>query len=340
MSTHSDNSGINPGEWTLPDDQVVRADWVTLSVFEVSCQNREKVNAPVYSNRRQQVPITVRIEARDVNGVAVRLTEQQLSEIRLIDYDDPDREFFGGVTPDPRYVYNHNVSLVGNHAMDTSEERPDANSIQSITRHLRWQPIYYTVKLAAEIKSPRGVVYRTNVANAVPGEFDSWVNVVGIEPVRFGVSDMEVARHNQMDAPDVDLYYVKFKDNRYYIASQAYFYDPYESGSHAASGRDSGQVKFCVLNNNGKWYYQFFYADLSVKQVEYNWHGIKVSFPVNQKQGQSTFARLSLPLLPLDWGDQKFSHAQEVIYYNQHGNSARVQMRPVEGGNEMRLEDA
>lgn len=339
MSADTDSRGIGPGQSTLSDGQIARANWVTLSVFEVTCQNRDKVNAPVYLNGLQQVPIRVRIEARDGNGIPVSLTEQQLREIKLFEYDNPGREFLGMLTPG-MFLYNHTVSPAGESAEDKSDEEADVDSIQSITRYLAFREIQ-ALKLAATITSPLGVVYRTNVANPNPamGEFDSWVNVVGVEPVRFGASDMEVVHHNQMDAPDVDLYFVKFRDNRFYIMDDAYYAD-YLSDGGRGDERNSGQVNFCALNHSGNWYTQFFYLLGDQKQVTYRFWGIPFSFPVNQKEGQSTFARITTPLTPVEGVTQEFHRAQRVVYYNQHGNSALVQMRPVDGGNRMELEDA
>ncbi len=290
------------------------ADWATISQFEVRVNKRSKFTARVYANGYQQVPIEILIEARDSNGVVVNLSADQLRNIRLIDYDtaEPlgDMHYFH----DPRFIYQWEPILGEGGDVDgdihNGDELPESRA-QSMT----WYGKKFNVsasKVAAEITSPSGGVFRTNTPNAAPGKFDSWITVLGVEEPLYDHRDLEMERVDEVTNSiwDIDLYYIRFSNREFNIVDSAQL-DGYPSVPYHSSLHPLVQSRYHIAFKYGP-------------QFTMEFEGVDglpgVSFEVNKRLGQATAARCNVNLLR--YYDLYRGHAC-MWYFNQYGNRAR-----------------
>jgi hypothetical protein len=333
---------VEGGESASGNGQSRKA-WVSLSRFEVNCQSRQNVVAPVYANGLQQVPIEVVIEARDENGVVVPVDVASL-RVSLVDYNNP------SVVPDgiipwaeelPEFVYHWTVQreIPGMDAGDEAglgmgvaqahHDTPSARG-QVFKKWISMRRIA-TVKLAAMVTSPAGVVFVSNTPNSAPGKFNSYVIVDGRPPKAIPWTEMSLARVNafQNDRYDVDLYYVYFTDPNISIVDTVHHPDHPGNGSH-----------YAWKDNDATLYMQACFA-MAGGPREVTWtsciEGVNCKFRINDRPGQAACARVTFSSAHVCTNYR--AHGVALGLLDHYGNDSRVGIGPADGGNEIKLVD-
>lgn len=315
-----------------------RADWVTLSQFVVQINKQSEVNAQIYANGRQQVPIEVIIQARDKDGVAVNLTQEQLKGIRLIEYETEKAVADWSHKKNDLFVYEWPLTRD-----DGAEVEPDAEP--SETPEATAQPIMIYVKktdatttwIAAEITSPSGGIFRTNTPNPPAGKFDSWVKLHGRPPKVTNWEQFVISVPKRVVANsdwEVMLYYIYFADpNSRIVASINY--QELKRGVHFTidqyARKRVEQIAFVVGP-------QVSYVHRSgLSNDRYT------TFTINDRSGQANAARVSdFTSMPYGY----WNHQNGLMgYIDQHGNESKITLKAIaDGGQEgvggaMRLDD-
>ena len=292
-------------------EPVADADWVTLTRFEVQVNQRSKIIAPVYANGRQQVPVEIIIQARDKDGVEVSLSDAQMRTIRLINYNTGTAVVGCRHDKDARFIYYWPLGKdddgEGNPDEDVPADTPGATA-QAIMIYVHTTAVS-TSRIAAEIESPSGGVFRTNTSNPPAGKFDSWVDIRGEEELRYRHTDLVMERENEVTTShwDIDLYYIRFATQAFNIVQSIHLDMP--GGTPHLSKTASHNRKVHVA----------FSAGIRTTVNLVGGHGIPgVSFDINKRAGQATAARWTTRLVHYS---ERRSEAC-VRYYNQYGNYA------------------
>lgn len=292
----------------------VDADWAVISKFEVMVNQRSKINARVYANANQQVPVQVVIEARDNDGVVVSLSPKQLRSIKLIDYHNSEVVEVSH-DQDTRFIY-HWEPTRDDDADEAAADSPHVDApgdtgalAQSITLYVT-KTVVSTQKVAAEITSPSGGVFRTNTPNPPTGKFDSWINVQGVQQLHYQHTDLIMERVDDVtnDRWDVDLYYVRFCTAEFQIVDSVHIdVDADKPHLHQPYGP---YRRFHIAFKAG-----------ARRTISYSSWGIPtMSFEVNKRPGQATAARITVHALYF-YPDSRREAC--VHYYNQYGNVAK-----------------
>lgn len=297
--------------------------WATLSKFEVTVQQRTKVTAPLYANGYQQVEVRVELIAHDAFGDEVFLTQEQLMNIRLIDYATS--QHHKTVLQDTRFVYNWQVYGKSDEEQPQSGD-PSTRGQEKNLYVFRNQP--GTLKLAAEITSPSGVIYRTNTT---AGNFDSWIIVEAREPLVHHWSALV------MDGPvnlitnsswDVDMYYIRFSNNTPGTPALRIVFSHHhgvpDGNAFYSWPKDGWARKNSVLYQLG--------APQKMRFPKMHSSGIDV--PINDREGQACAARISARS---DYGVQQSSSWGVITYIDQHGNKVPALVAPSSNGNTLSL---
>lgn len=293
----------------------VDADWAAISKFEVMVNERSKINARVYANGNQQVPVKIVIEARDKDNVVVSLSPAQLRKIKLIDYHTNVVIDSVSHDMDARFVYQWEPSRDVESAEGITDiptlgtpDNPGASS-QDIILYVTKTAVS-TQKLAAEITSPSEGVFRTNTPDPTPGKFDSWINIQGVQQVHYNHTDLIMERVDDVtnDRWDVDLYYVKFCEADFQIVDSVHVdVDADKPHLHQPYGP---YRRFHIAFKAG-----------ARRTISYSSWGIPtMSFEVNKRPGQATAARITVHALYF-YPDSRREAC--VYYYNQYGNVAK-----------------
>ncbi|WP_367346212.1 hypothetical protein [Stenotrophomonas bentonitica] len=285
------------------------ADWATLSQFEVRVLGKPKVTARVYANGLQQVPVEIVIQALDKNGVVVQLSMEQLKGIKLIDYVTEADIKGANHARDTRFVYHWDLTQgdVPAGAGARREHGKMSGGAQVIFLHVSKDAVT-SHKVAAQITSPSGVVFRTNTANPTPGKFDSWVIIQGVERIRYDHTNLEMDRVDEASNSygDVDLYYIRFKEQGLNIVHSVNIDVPSDEPH--------------VHEKYGPMYrVHYAYSVGSIKTYRMIFNGVTVlTWQTNKRPGQATVARVTLNGFRLDTSN----HRREACmrYHNQHGN--------------------
>ncbi|WP_282246555.1 hypothetical protein [Stenotrophomonas sp. PS02300] len=289
------------------------ANWVTLRRFEVQVNQRSQITAPVYANGRQQVPVEIIIEARDSDGVEVQLSTAQLKSIKLINYNTNTAVVGCKHDKDARFIY-HWAPVKDQDAEDHPDEEVPADApgatAQAIMIYVDTTDVS-TSKIAAEITSPSGGLFRTNTPNPGPGKFDSWINIRGEEEIRYYASDMTMELVNEVtnDLWDVDLYYIRFTKEGLSIVDSIH-YDVAGGEPHLNKSPHLFVYRFHMA-----------FAVGGVRTITYAGHDGKpaVTFQVNKRPGQATAARCQSKMFNY-YPERR--HEACMRYYNQYGNYA------------------
>lgn len=309
---HQDDIVIQPTREL--EEALPLTDWATISHFEVLVNKRSKFNARVFANGWQQVPVEVLIQARDADGVAVSLTDAQLDSIRLIDYSTGDPILDVDSTHDERFVYHWDGIAAeddGNQSAEGSGNDAPKLMAQSEMRYVRKYAVS-TNKVAAEITSPSGGVFRTNTPSPPAGKFDSWVNVQGMEVPRYDHTDLIMERVDEVSNAvwDVDLYYIRFSSKDFRIVRS----------SHLDASGDSPHLNKIHNGSQSRFHIAFTAGGKRTITFAPNGSMPGVTFEVNKRVGEATAARCIV---------QRSLYYQEgrtdacLLYYNQYGNPAR-----------------
>ncbi len=307
------------------------ADWHSLSVFRVQIHKNTGVNAEVYANGLQQVPIEVVVQARDRNNVVVNLTQEQLmgvNGVRLIHYENNVGVPLCTHTHDARFVYEWNPTRD-----DGTELEPDAQTDEAPTSTGQIVKIYVRKKdlsstwIAAEITSPSGAKFRTNTPNPTDGKFDSWVTIKGREPKIYPWNCSTMTSENAYNATywDVDLYYIRFIDTKLRIvASRHYGYGDHD-GYH-----------YNWLKGGNQTLHVCYGAGAARPVTHRSLAGTNsITLNINKHPGQATASRI------LDARDYGCVSYQGCVmgYIDQHGNESKVFVRGTSDGNMLYLDD-
>lgn len=328
MSTES-NERSTDGEPIVVEGGGLEAqplvDWVTLSQFTVQIQKQSHVNAEIYANGRQQAPIEVVIQARDKDGVAVNLTQEQLKGIRLIEYETGNAVADWSHKKNDLFVYEWPLTRD-----DGAEVEPDAEP--SETPEATAQPIMIYVEktdatttwIAAEITSPSGAKFRTNTPDPTAGKFDSWVKLHGRPPKVIHWEQFAISTPKKVVANgdwEVMLYHIYFVDPNYRIVASIN-YQKLTRGVHFTMDQYARkrveQVAFVVGP-------QFSYVHRSgLSNDRYT------TFTINDRSGQANAARVS------DITSTPYGHSNHqnglMGYIDQHGNESKITLKAVADG--------
>lgn len=344
MNSRNDGQVVRAGAGDVPAAVPASNEkpWVTLSVFEVTCQGLQNVRAPVYANGLQQVPIQILIEARDADGVVVPVDESSLS-LKLVDYNNPSgvpSGIFEWPLEMTKYVYNWTAQLEtpvpgGAGADEPSQEMgivardvSDAK-VQVFNKWISMTKVG-TAKLAAKVTSPDGVVFVSNTPNPGPGKFDSYILVDGRAPKVIPWDEVTMTKVNAFNdqAYDVDVYYVYFKDPNLTIVDTTHSPGYHADYKHYGWRQgDSYRQQVCFRCFGG------------ARKVTWKSHpGIRsCEFMVNDRPGQATVARILVHLGYFIENYRRYGVYLGLI--DQFGNESRVGIHPIKDGNEITLVD-
>jgi len=306
-------------------------DWHTLSEFTVQIHKHTKVSGDIYANGLQQAPIEIILQARDRNGVSVQLTHEQLygvNGVRLITYETNAGVSRTTHTKDDRFVYQWPLARE-----DGEEIEQDAGPAETSKANGQSVFIYLskvdldTTWIAAEITSPSGTKFRTNTKNPPAGKFDSWVKLRGRPENPHKWNCFTMTREDAYNSTywDVDLYYIRFIDDKYDIVASRHY---------GWSGHD-------------KWHYAWLKGGNQVQHVCYGADEPRtvrhqsmagsnyLDIRINKYDGQATAARISDAR---DYGNCNYDSCV-MGYIDQHGNEGKVWIRGNPDGNTLYLDD-
>ncbi len=315
--------------------------WVYLSDFKVTCKGRDKVLAPIYANGRQQLPLEILIEARDENGVVVRIPEDDLV-IWIVDYNSSG-DLPSGVTwtkiEEPKYVYDWATQLDGVGGEGSNSTQPllseaaqqssEPSSGSQVFRRWMISHEVKAVKIAVKVTSPGGVEFISNNENPAPGKFDSYVIVDGREPDVITWDKLAITgpRNVYTDYPfDVDLYYV-------------YFNDPLNPGLKivdAINYRAALDTCHYAWMKGARRFEQAAFKMLPARTLTYKSCHHSCSFRLGEREGEAEVGRIRNNL-GAPCGNYSYQHGL-VGYINQYGNETRVVLRAASDGNTLGLD--
>lgn len=291
--------------------------WVTLTRFEVYVKGKSKITAPVYANGLQAVPVEIVVEARDADNVVVQLTQLQLNNIKLIDYVTGNQisEYWNEY--DDRFIYHWDL-IRGDDADsgsggDLPGDAPEVTAQPMMKYVIRTR--ISSQKIAAEITSPSGGVFRTNTANPPAGKFDSWVIVDAREAPVYSHRDLTMEKVNEVTNStwDVDLYYIRFNEGAFKIVASTHL-DAEENTPHISGTMAVVQERFHIAFEVGPKF-----------TMTYEPGGGRpgVNFEVNKRSGEATAARCTV--IGIRYHDSRNTEAC-MWYFNQYGNKARCSL--------------
>jgi hypothetical protein len=175
---------MDSSEHGTGDNEVTQSTWTTLSWFQIQYLQRPEDNtiAKVFRNGRQQVPITVLVQARNSDNEVVPLPNVDLQNIQLVNYNtgtpwsqgvtvtnarNAKYDYFpeGSVLPEPYQVVSKDVA----NTKDAPSNLPAALK----TRHISCKP--------------RKMVSRDGTIMQVQ-EFELWLSVTTDETLRIAAS--------------------------------------------------------------------------------------------------------------------------------------------------------
>ncbi len=292
-----------------------RANWATLADFKVEVLGHTKINARCYKNTRQQVPIKVTLDARDENGIKVPLTAAQMRDLILCYYESG--EPMGGWSRvKNQYDYNFLPTREDGTELDPlkGEDRAEATE-STITLYMATSMV--EKKLDARIVSPTGAVYRAR-------DFDSWINVVGVDVVihKYSAFALENRGGPNSVLHDVDVYYLKFNANNSTYSIRGSHHPDYPfNQKHYSWIKDGWSEKAQIAYNVGE------------KTVQRYGHA---EFAVNDAVGQANVVRISNWYYAGESRDIK----PRVVYYDQYGNPGMVRYVNSSNGNTISIADA
>jgi hypothetical protein len=336
MSTES-NVRPTDGEPTVVEgggfEPKAPVEWATLSEFRVQIHKQSNVSVDVFANGRQQAPIEVVIQARDKDGVAVNLTDEQLKGvggIRLIEYETNRAVVHCTHAKDERFVYEWPVGREDGTEVteDAGPSEVPRGSAQVVSIYVRKTDLT-TTWIAAEFSNPvTGAIFRTNTPNPSPGKFDSWVKLRGRQPEAQQWDCFAMTRENAYNAPywDVDLYYIRFTKTALRIVASRHYGWNGNDRWHYAWLKDGNQVQHVCYEANHPRDVRHY----SMAGTNY------LTMRINKHPGQATAARIKDAR---DYGN--ISYASCVMgYIDQHGNESKVGVRGTSDGNMLYLADS
>lgn len=314
--------------------------WVSLNRFEVTCQGRENVRAPVYANGRQQVPLRILIEARDADNVVVDVTDDASLDLRLVDYDDPSLPLTGlsqSSTHHSQYVYHwvaqreseDGAAPVAPESIEAAIASIEADGKASVFS--RWVTLdrISAIKLAVRVKSPDGVVFVSNVPNPPTGKFNSFVIVDGqkLESHAWTEFGINGPRGIYNDANfDVDLYEIFFNDADLRIVGSINR-RVHADMSHYAWKKSSGRMEQVAYDVAGRRVFRHASCASPSFYCEYR---------IGEYPGRADAARIRDVLGGLLCPNFSYSHGL-MSYIDQYGTESKVALIAASDGNTMRL---
>ncbi|MEB0042288.1 MULTISPECIES: hypothetical protein [unclassified Pseudomonas] len=255
--THEPSSVV-PGALTNQESGV---SWATLSWFQITYNQRTQDNstAHVYRNGRQQVPITVIIEARNANNEIVTLENGELERISFCHYQTGIELSTLSQTRHPEYDYYPESTLYTSEPDRTDSSSQPIDEVKSKENTVQRQQIirWYTttspdtVRIAASITSPNGDTFHTHSPEVdsggkpTGGKFNSSLTVQPQTPIVFGASAFNAFRRdaNGNDHFDVDLYDIYFINPQYKIRNSVHYTVQADKWHYSWNKSDSNKVQ-------------------------------------------------------------------------------------------------
>ncbi|WP_313460247.1 hypothetical protein [Stenotrophomonas sp.] len=322
MSRYSEES---VGQETTGNCGEVQAAWKSLDWFRVRCQGREFVDAPLYANGYQQMPVAVEVRALDANGKAVTLSQSQLDSIKLIDFND--ESSLPVVPHNPIFEYGWTVGRSqarGDTEGDSEAADPAPASVQTVMRYLV-AARSTNIKVAAMIISPDGTPFKTNVHNPSAGHFESWIQAIMVPRIAHTVDAFKIVREDELGSMwvDIDMYYISFKDESLRIVKDQFTYHDADTPHYRwqkGDWRSKVHIAFSVGEQR-----RFRYPSNPPSGEEH----LAPWFTVNKYPGKASVTRISCWIHP----DPPVSENIRVHYWDQNGNEGLIQIRHSSDGN-------
>lgn len=310
------------------DGPLSKKPWKYLTIFEVTCQGRQKVVCPIYANGRQQVPIQINIEARDEDGVIVDVNHSKLY-LNLVSYDDVDvfpSDLGRAGNADSRFIYNWQVGPA-EAANGPESSLVDIERGQSVMQFVSASKVG-TYKLAARCRSPDWVLFTTNTTNPTDGKFDSWVLIDGRPPEaqKWDCFAMTRTDYREGGGWDIDLYYVYFTIPNLKIVASIKYGSAGDDEAHYSWIKSDRQTRHVAYPAG---------ARRDVDHYSCESPGIGTVIQTNLREGQATVARIREPK-PCG----NFTYNGVVMgYIDQFGNESKVGIKGASDGNTLYLRD-
>ncbi|WNH52394.1 hypothetical protein [Stenotrophomonas oahuensis] len=321
----SNDSADSVGQKTPDDGVEAQTAWKTLDWFRVKCQGREFVDAPIYANGYQQMPISIEIRALDANGNVVTLSQSQLDGIKLIDFYDesslPTAQY------NPVFEYGWTVGREQGDGDAAATEAAPAG-VQTVMRYLI-AARSTNIKASAMVISPDGSTFKTNHTTTGPGHFDSWIQAIMVPEVVHTVDSFKIEREDELDSMwvDIDMYYIGFKDESLRIVrdlSNSHELNKPHYRWEKGGWRSKVHIAFAVGEKRS-----FRYPSNPPSGEEH----LAPWFTVNKYSGKASVARISCWIYP----NPSIAEHLEAFYWDQNGNRGKIMIRHSSDGNTIGL---
>lgn len=302
-----------------------QAAWKTLDWFRIRCQGKEFVDAPIYANGYQQMPVAVEVRALDANCNVVTLSQSQLDGIKLIDFYDessvPTAKY------NPVFEYGWTVGRDQDDG-DAATTEPAAVGVQTVMRYLV-AARSTNIKVAAMVISPDGSTFKTNHTTTGPGHFNSWIQAIMVPPIVHTVDSFRIDREDELETMwvDIDMYYIAFKDESLRIVKELCNYHDLNTPHYRwekGGWRSKVHIAFSLGEKRS-----FRYPDNPPSGEEH----LAPWFTVNKYPGKASVARISCWIYP----NPSIAEHIKVHYWDQNGNEGLIQIRHSSDGNTIGL---
>jgi hypothetical protein len=356
-------------ESTTATTEINQSTWTSLSWFQVQYLQRPEDNtvATVYRNGRQQVPVTILVQARNSDNEVVPLPNQDLWNIKLVDYNtglpwptgvlvsnarNANYDYFpeGAVLPESYQVRHADVAdddqvLAHLPAVLSSKRIPfktrEVISPDGARTQLQEFELWLSVttaetrKVAATLTSS-GRVFHTHspevpAGGAVHGGlFNSSIRVTPVAPRSFTSQYFTMTNHEGPSTSriSVRMFDLWLTDTNFKIREAFAYHHTWEGGWYFA--RDRGGDSPYHYAAPSDWWWLTHYLSSS----------IYVQVDVNQRlktEGKANLVRILELDVPYNHNEPQVG---KMGYIDNYGNESIIYLREIETGNRIQLADS
>ncbi|KAH2761583.1 hypothetical protein KXW10_000405 [Aspergillus fumigatus] len=287
--------------------------WTVVSI-DIYTTTSDKISDTLYANGRMQVPVDVLILTKP----AAVLTEEELSSIKLVHYNDTAKTLSGGwVYSDEANEFAHSLDpeLLGVSAALPVTETGQDNSKQ-LKRYWVSTKEIETLKIAASIQQPDGKTITSN--SSYGGTFAA---LTGKTPITYTTDNVDFERE---DTSHTDI----FDQDNYYVSSRIPQHPFRKAVIHAYNSTDYGLINcYSYVSWHDDCHLALFYmwdfGPESQKTVGVGtslFGGLFDKISVNQKPNALCLTRLLITApFDIDYGTSWW-YAPWFVIYDVYGN--------------------